>query len=242
MGRDQAWVQHDALPQTSDRLSMFQGSSMSPNTYAESELKVRTLLDTQEHRQAATQALDSHGPEVLRFLSARLGDRAQAEEAYLQFSEDLWVGLPVFRWESTLRTWVFILARNAAMRVSRKRQREGERPRTPPRPRPRPRYEALREHVRTTTARYLRTAVKDRMRAIRQRLDEDEQTLLILRVDRKLEWNELAVVMNEAATDAPEPDMQRAAARLRERFQIARARLRALAESEGLLRRKSDPA
>lgn len=203
-------------------------ASMSANNVAEIESRVRTLLAAEEYRQAAKFLLDALGADVLRFLSARLNGRAEAEDAYLQFSEDLWVGLPAFRWESSLRTWMFILARSAAMQASRKRQREGD-------PRRLAELEQFREYVKRTTARYLRTAVKDRMRRIRERLSEDEQTLLILRVDQKLEWRELAVVMNEVAGEAPAEDVERATQRMRTRFQDARAALRALAESEGLL-------
>jgi RNA polymerase sigma-70 factor (ECF subfamily) len=202
-------------------------ASIALSSAPEIELQIRSLLAAQDYREAAVCALDRLGPDVLRFLSARLTDRAEAERAYLQFSEDLWVGLPAFRWESSLRTWMFVLARNAAMRSSRKRQREGDASRLAG-------FDQFREHVRISTVRHLRTAVKDRMRKIRERLQDDDQTLLILRVDQRLDWRELAVVMNEVSAEAPEPDVTRAMERLRERFRRARAALRALAESEGL--------
>jgi RNA polymerase sigma-70 factor (ECF subfamily) len=172
---------------------------------------------------------------VIRFLRARLRDHSQAEEAYLQFCENFWVGLPAFRWESNLRTWMFVLARNAATRAARKRPREvaletGYENKV----------QELHAQFRTETARYMRTEVKDRMRELRQNLDEDDQTLLILRIDRKLEWSELAVVMGEVVADTSEIERNRAAARLRSRFQSAKKRLRALAEAEGLIRPKSE--
>jgi RNA polymerase sigma-70 factor (ECF subfamily) len=207
---------------------------MSSITPTEIEHQVRSALEAQDPRTAATRALENFGPEVLRFLSARLADRAQTEQAYLQFSEDVWVGLPAFRWETSLRTWMFVLARTAATRVHRKRRREVELP---------PGfagYAQLHEHVKSTTARYLRMDIKDRMREIRQRLDEDDQTLLILRIDRKLDWNALAVVMNEVASDAQAPDLERAVGRVQTRFQTAKKRLRDLAEAEGLVPRRAE--
>jgi RNA polymerase sigma-70 factor (ECF subfamily) len=207
---------------------------MSSINLSDIERQVRSALDAQDSRTAATRALQALGPDVLRFLSARLADRTQTEDAYLQFSEDVWVGLPAFRWESSLRTWMFVLARTAATRVHRKRRREVELP---------PGFAGfaqLNEHVRNTTARFLRTDVKDRMREIRQRLDEDDQTLLILRIDRKLEWSALAVVMNEVASDAQGSDLKRAAARVQTRFQIAKKRLRDLAEAEGLVTKRAE--
>lgn len=44
------------------------------------------------------------------------------------------------------------------------------------------------EAVRTRTAEYLRTEVKDRIAKLRDSLDPEDRTLLILRVDRKLGW------------------------------------------------------
>jgi RNA polymerase sigma-70 factor (ECF subfamily) len=202
--------------------------------HTEIEDHVQSALAADDVRLAATRALENLGPDVLRFLSARLADRAQAEEAYLQFSEDLWLGMPAFRWDTKLRTWMFVLARTAAIRVSRKRRREVELPLGFAG------YPQLREHVRTTTARYLRLEIKDRMREIRQRLDEDDQTLLILRIDRKLDWSALAVVMNEVSSDAQPGDVERAIERLQKCFQAAKQRLRTLAEAEGLLPPRSE--
>jgi RNA polymerase sigma-70 factor, ECF subfamily len=202
--------------------------------HTEIEDRVQSALAADDVRLAATRALENLGPDVLRFLSARLADRAQAEEAYLQFSEDLWLGMPAFRWDTKLRTWMFVLARTAAIRVSRKRRREVELPLGFAS------YPQLREHVRATTARYLRMEIKDRMREIRQRLDEDDQTLLILRIDRKLDWSALAVVMNEVSSDAQPDDVERAIERLQKCFQAAKQRLRTLAEAEGLLPPRSE--
>jgi DNA-directed RNA polymerase specialized sigma24 family protein len=197
--------------------------------YGEIEAQVQAALAAHDVRLAATRALEWFGPDVLRFLSARLGDRARAEVAYLQFGEDLWVGLPAFRWDMSLRAWMFVLARAVAIRVTRKRPRDCVLPGGFAG------YPQLRAHVRTTTARYLRTEVKDRMRAIRQQLDEYDQTLLILRIDRKLDWGELAVVMNEVSSEAGPHDLEGASARLQKCFQTAKKRLRTLAEAEGLL-------
>lgn len=206
---------------------------MAAPPHQEIERRVRAAADAGDFRLAATIALSELGGEIMRFLRARLRDAAQAEEAYLQFSEDLWVGLPAFRWESSLRVWMFVLARNAATRVARGRRREVEfaSDRSDVEPR---------AEMRTTTARFMRTEIKDRMREIRHQLDEEDQTLLILRVDRGLEWRELAIVMNEVAEDASEAEKDRASARLRTRFQTAKKRLRTLAEAEGIVRRRTD--
>ena len=55
--------------------------------------------------------------------------------------------------------------------------------------------------VRNTTQMHLRTEVKDRVRAIRDRLDPDDQMLLTLRVDKRMPFRELALVMNDGELD-----------------------------------------
>ncbi len=80
---------------------------------------------------------------------------------------------------------------------------------------------AIAAEVRSQTASFLQTGTKDRLAQIRAALDPDDQTLLILRIDRKLPWREIAQVF-EAEADAVE---QRAAA-LRKRFERLKADLR----------------
>jgi RNA polymerase sigma-70 factor (ECF subfamily) len=67
------------------------------------------------------------------------------------------------------------------------------------------------------------------------RLDADDQTLLVLRIDKGLSWNELASVFSRQGEALSDADRKRWAARLRQRFASVKMRLRALAESEGLI-------
>ncbi|MGN6107017.1 MAG: sigma-70 family RNA polymerase sigma factor, partial [Kofleriaceae bacterium] len=89
--------------------------------------------------------------------------------------------------------------------------------------------DALVAQVRETTLVHLRTAVKDRMRALRDQLEPDDRTLLILRVDRDLQWREIAQVLLGDQADAAELD--RHAATLRKRFERVKQRLRELASA-----------
>jgi RNA polymerase sigma-70 factor (ECF subfamily) len=86
---------------------------------------------------------------------------------------------------------------------------------------------------RTNTHLYLKTEVKSRMRELRERLGEEDQALLVLRVDRKLSWKDLAVALSEPDADARE--LERKATNLRQRFQQVKQRLRSLAVEDGLL-------
>jgi RNA polymerase sigma-70 factor, ECF subfamily len=186
--------------------------------------------------QAATLALEAYGHEILGFLIARLGEQ-RGNEVFSEFLEDFWRGLPDFGWRSTLRTWAYTLARHATSRHLRNEQRRPELLSTTSAG-----LSALVERVRTETAAHLRTTVKDRLRELRARLPDDDQTLLILRVDRKLSWRDLACVMNEHSATPDEDELDKAAARMRQRFQAAKERLRDLAEAEGLLAKNEGDA
>jgi RNA polymerase sigma-70 factor (ECF subfamily) len=75
------------------------------------------------------------------------------------------------------------------------------------------------------------------MRALRERLDPEDQTLLILHVDRALTWPEIALVLHDEAAPLEGAEHGRAAARLRKRFERVKAEFRRLAREEGLLPR-----
>jgi hypothetical protein len=60
----------------------------------------------------------TYGPEVLGYLHAVTRDEADAGEAFAILSEDLWRGLPGFGWRSSLRTWLYVLARHASAACS----------------------------------------------------------------------------------------------------------------------------
>jgi RNA polymerase sigma-70 factor (ECF subfamily) len=97
--------------------------------------------------------------------------------------------------------------------------------------------ERFAEQARSRTRTWMRTETKDRLTRIRESLPPADQTLLVLRIDRGLEWNELARILcdDEAADDEA---LKREAARLRKRFQLLKAQLVDRAKREGLLRRE----
>jgi len=201
----------------------------------EREAPIRDAHRRSDFSASATAALEVYGPEVLGFLIAILKDEAVGSDVFSQFCEDLWTGLPSFRWECTFRTWAYTLARNAARRYLRsphlKRNTQLSR-------------DALAEvadKVRTSTISYLRSEVKQGVQRLRESLDEEDQALLILRVDRNLPWNDVARIMlnegeGEGASDAASPAaIARKAAALRKRFERVKDHLRELAKQQGLL-------
>lgn len=198
---------------------------------AAAEAEVRTLIERGDTNAATTHTLELYGEEIGGYLAAFMRNEGHAGDVFSQWCEDVWRGLPAFRWTSTLRTWSYTLARNAAHRFRRSpaNRTSNNLPLDVS-----SRVTKLVQGVRDSTALYLKTQVKDRMRALREELTEEDQTLLILRVDRRLDWTEVATVMLEAADPDP-AEVKRKAAALRKRFERVKKRLRELAEAEGLL-------
>jgi RNA polymerase sigma-70 factor (ECF subfamily) len=95
------------------------------------------------------------------------------------------------------------------------------------------------EQVRTRTEAYRRTDVKSQMRALRDKLDPEDQMLLLLRVDRRMDWRDLAMVMSAgedpAGVGLNDEELARESARLRKRFERVKEELRRLAKESGLL-------
>lgn len=177
---------------------------------------------------AATLGVEVYGREVLAFLIVRLGHE-RGNDVFSDFLEDFWRGLPAFGWRSTLRTWAYTLAQHAVARHLRRPQHRREQLATSAG------VSSMAERVRSETAAYLRTEIKDRFRELRAQLPEEDQSLLILRVDRKLSWRDLAAIMAEPGAALTDDALETAATRLRQQFQRAKDRLKRLAEAEGLL-------
>jgi len=71
-------------------------------------------------------------------------------------------------------------------------------------------------------------ALHDAFADIRSQLDEDDQVILVLRVDRSMGWRDIARVIAEGDTDA---DVDRVAATLRKRFERIKTRIRELTQA-----------
>ncbi|MEM6993799.1 MAG: sigma-70 family RNA polymerase sigma factor [Myxococcota bacterium] len=190
----------------------------------------RRTFDQGDYERTAVQFMSQYGREVAAFVADRVGNDGDASEVFSQFAEDFWRGLPRFAWRTTLRAWAFAVARNAASRHHRSDAKRGSH---------RPfsddsMYGIELARVRTRTQKHLRTEVKSRVRRLRERLSEDDQVLLVLRVDQGLSFKELAVAMGgDAELEATE--ITRRATNLRQRFQQVKRRLRQIAVDEGLL-------
>jgi RNA polymerase sigma-70 factor (ECF subfamily) len=186
------------------------------------EPRILALLDAGDVSGSATEALRGYGPQVLGYLTAVLRDEDDAHDVFSQFAEDLWRGLPGFRRESSVRTWAFRLAWHAASRYARDPYRKRHRPILTSE------ASKIAEQVRSTMSTYSPGGRADRLLKLRESLDREEQTLLILRVDKAMAWEEVADVLRtdgEPATTAA----------LRKRFERLKEKLGRLAREQGLI-------
>jgi RNA polymerase sigma-70 factor, ECF subfamily len=195
------------------------------------EARIRAHCEEAELRHATTLLLQGYGRELLGFLIARLRDRDAAGEVFSRFTEDLWRGIADFRWQCSARVWAYTLARHAASRYlhETRRRRVVQLPLSVAGP-----LSGIAEQIRTSTLHSLRTETKSQLRLLRERLPLDDQTLLVLRVNRGLAWTEIAQVMLHEGEVADRDLLEKGAARLRKRYQVAREKLRAMAEAAGL--------
>jgi len=118
-----------------------------------------------------------------------------------------------------VRTWLYVLARNAHARYRRSPHERRRRPLSE--------LSDVEHRVRSQTRPWLRTDVKDRFSALRDELSEDERELLLLRIDRRMAWADIARVLGE--------DDPRAVARVRKRFSNLKKKLHARARETGLV-------
>jgi RNA polymerase sigma-70 factor (ECF subfamily) len=193
-----------------------------------SDTEIERLVGGRRVDEAATHLFERYGSEVYGFLVNLMGNETAAGDVFSQVVEDLWAGLPRFRFRSKVRTWIYVLARNAAVRYrrspwNRPGRRSGD-----------SRIDALLDVARSRTQPWQRTEIKDQFAALREALDPDDRVLLTLRIDRDLAWEEVARVM----LDGDDPDqatLARETDRLRKRFSLLKQELRERARAAGLL-------
>jgi RNA polymerase sigma-70 factor (ECF subfamily) len=182
---------------------------------------VRERLATDGPDGAATALIEALGPAILRYLRSMLRVEEDAADAFSQWSENVWTGLPSFRGESSLKTWGYRLAWNAAQNLRNEAwRRRGQRLATG-------QASALAMSIQTKSV-----VVVERQRQaleeLRAALSDEDRSLLVLRLDQQLSWNEVAEVL-AAEGKRIEP------ATLMKRFERVKARLGELARERGLL-------
>ncbi|APR79030.1 RNA polymerase, sigma-24 subunit, ECF subfamily protein [Minicystis rosea] len=183
------------------------------------EATIRAHCAAARWSEATTDTIERYGDEVLGYLVAMTRSEVDAGDAFSLACEELWQSLPRFRWESSLRSFIYTIARQALGHVRRdpyRRRAVGISDAG---------ISDVAAQVRSRTATFLRTETRDAITALRAELDPDDQTLLILRVSRGLPWREIARVLagDEEVSDAA---LNRSSAALRKRFERLKSELR----------------
>jgi RNA polymerase sigma-70 factor, ECF subfamily len=192
-----------------------------PTTSDHVDLDVKAALAAGDRDGATERALRAYGPELIGWLCSMLPSESDAHDAFSTLSEQLWRSLARFDGRCSVRTWCYMLARQAAGRVRGQPRREREQLVSSV-----PSLMHAVTHVWNTT-RVEAQRERDVYAEIRRELDEDDQTLLVLRVDRDLPWRDIAIVI--LGEDASEDEITRRAAALRKQFERVKDQLRALA-------------
>lgn len=203
-------------------------SAREPSTI---DARVRSLCDGGDLDAAATLVVTQYGDELYGFLVATCHSESDAADAYSWFCEALWKAIGSWRGEASVRTWAYALARHAISRLRRDPHRRAER-RVPLSKLSEPRAAS---GSRTATPPHLRSELKDAVSTLRQQLDPQDRQLFILRIDRRMAWQDVARVMRGRPEEPyPAAELTRDAAAWRKRFERAKQRLRELARDRGM--------
>jgi RNA polymerase sigma-70 factor (ECF subfamily) len=185
------------------------------------EDRVGALLAGADSDAAATEIIQALGPKMAGFLRSVLRNDADAADALSAWSEHVWRGIGAFRGEASVRTWAFKIAWNAAQHVRDEAWKRLGRPFATGE------ASRLAEQIWTRTVERLERQ-RDRLAVLREALTPEEQTLLTLRVDQALSWDDVADVLSVEGSPVD-------AATLRKRYERVKDRLSRLAREQGLL-------
>jgi RNA polymerase sigma-70 factor (ECF subfamily) len=184
------------------------------------EALVQSRLRERDLPGAATVAIQKLGPSIVRYLRAMLRDDDDVADTFSDWAESLWSGIGTFEGRSSFRTWAYRLAFTSAMHVCDRAHRRRERRLATSE------ASVLAQEIRTTVFSVERR--RQRLDELRSELTPDEQSLLFLRVEQELPWDEIAAILTtqDARVDP---------ATVRKRYERLKEKLRRLARDRGLV-------
>ncbi len=192
-----------------------------PVPLADPDGVAQTLLAAGKPRAAAEEVIRLHGARVRRYLRSALREPDEADDAYSLWAEWMVRAIDRFRGDSSLLTWSFGVARNAARRVRddafRRRRcslRRGAISRVPD------------ARASSSLRRVERAAAF--LETVRRALSDEEREILSLRIDQGLAWDDVANVLASGGSAV-------SGVALRKRFERMKLRLQRLAVEMGEL-------
>ena len=181
---------------------------------------IEALVDSGKLEEATEQILDTHGPELYNYMRKVCADPHLADDAFQNFSLDLWQGLESFEGRSSVETWAYTIARNAANQVMRRRADERERRLYTDEKR-----KLARRWTRTATRNWEKTEAKHWLWDVIEEFGPEARELFVLRIGNELDWKSIARIVEQDDTlDGAE--LRRSSARLRKRYQRLKDKLR----------------
>jgi RNA polymerase sigma-70 factor (ECF subfamily) len=161
---------------------------------------------------AATLIVEGYGPGILGYVAALVRDDDEARDVFSEFGEELWKALPRFGGKSSVKTWAYAIAYHCALRQRRSKARRNTRPLRDSE------YSKVAQSVRSMSLNVSRADAK--LEVLRSALNPKEHTLLVLRLDRQMSWEDIAEVMGSKP-----PAVRKQFQRLKERLRAAAAKL-----------------
>jgi len=141
---------------------------------------IRELLERGELAGAVSALLDAHGADVFGFVLGVLDNARRARVAYAGVAKHVSTELEHFQWKCSPKVWLYSLAH---------RELAGRRTHVEP------------DETKRVAAGEIRRLLGV-IEAVRSGLTEEERELLILRLDRQLDWHTLAIIqLGETATE-----------------------------------------
>jgi RNA polymerase sigma factor (sigma-70 family) len=168
-----------------------------------------------------------YAAEMRAFFRSRTASRQSMEEVYAVFTEDVWKGLPQLRSDKHVRSWLYVVARNALSRHVRFKRRWRLRHTGSG-------LDSLPAEVRQSYG--TRQTNLAQLTPLLAELSPADRELLEQRLVKAMPWREIALqsARDTGTTDTSEAFVTRESARLRKRYQLLLLSMRQRADLSNL--------
>ena len=214
---------------------------MSDATDQALEQDVRDLLarNTPDDTQRGVElAMGHYGQRLCAFILNLVRDPAVAADV----QQELWLAVflhaPAFRWESSFKGWLYLLARRTAVKAAQKGQARQKLAGTPL---SQAAESKLRAHLQTSVAEWQKDDFKAKFRDLRRKLPEKDQSLLVMRSDQEMPFRDIVYALAEPDEVLTPAELKTRETTLMKRFQRVKQRLYQLALEEKLITPDESP-
>lgn len=118
---------HEVAARTEPNADVAAAPVEPPTDRTADEAAIHTALAAHDYRTAVTKLMKLYGQPVYRYCRQMLGDAARADDVHQQVFIEAYRDLPGFQGRSSLRTWVFGIARHRCLDALKGDRRWNER-------------------------------------------------------------------------------------------------------------------